>query len=105
MCLENNSLQVAFVGRSNVGKSSLIRAILGEVDIDVRVSSKPVSISLKPIVILTIELRYNKFKLPQKAWSALNIYKIVIQNKIQKVRPLMLIAAFNMKQTLTVKRL
>ena len=38
-----NTLQVAFVGRSNVGKSSLIRAVLGQVDVDVRVSSKPVS--------------------------------------------------------------
>lgn len=34
--------EVAFVGRSNVGKSTLIRAILGEVaDINVRISSKP----------------------------------------------------------------
>lgn len=34
--------EVAFVGRSNVGKSTLIRAILGDVaDIDVRISSKP----------------------------------------------------------------
>ena len=30
-----------------MGKSSLIRAILGEVDINVRISSKPVSISLR----------------------------------------------------------
>ena len=36
-------MQVAFVGRSNVGKSSLIRNILGEVDVRVDISKKPVS--------------------------------------------------------------
>ena len=35
------------MGRSNVGKSTLIRAILGDVaDVNVRISSKPVSLPL-----------------------------------------------------------
>ena len=41
--------------------------------------------------ILVTKIRNNKYKLSQKAWSVLSVYKIVI---LTKIRPPMHIAAF-----------